>query len=506
MMPGPHMPPAIRRQGDYYHLPPQAHSPVPMNVYANYHHPAQYHGAHPYYPQQYYPPQYHHPQYQHPLPPPCAVNALGSLTAIGITFDTDNRAEHGDPASSLHFVSAVILVTTCATISRIEDAVLSHQRTATAASPPPKTAPKSWADLVRTKNAAAAAAAAATATPAASSQSVSAVNGFAAAKSDSMVDVLRTYDANAANKVAFLEPRGLVNTGNMCYMNSILQTLVFCIPFFDFLDQVGKRAAYSFKSETPLLDAMIMFMREFPVIDSAVSQEQLRLRLKDTELEQYGDAFTPEFVYDVIKRLPRFSHMRRFQYDNTGGTQKIWKKVGYPLDLEIPKEVFPQHMRPGLAVKGGQPKYRLTGVVYHHGKTASGGHYTVDVRRQDGREWIRMDDTILRRIRSEDVAEGGSEEDPRVLAKALEQHKKDSGSASKNIFEQAGFDEDDEAQAEGGWSQVNGSGSGATKKWSGVVNGTATPASSTGKRTPMPDKGAKDNKVAYILFYERVRS
>lgn len=51
-------------------------------------------------------------------------------------------------------------------------------------------------------------------------------------------------------------------------------------------------------------------MREFPVIDSAVTQEQLRLRLKDTELEQYGDAFTPEFVYDVIKRLPRFSHMR----------------------------------------------------------------------------------------------------------------------------------------------------------------------------------------------------
>lgn len=544
------------------------------------------------------------------------------------------------------------------------------ERTATATSPPAKAAPKSWAALLKTQNAATAAAAAAAA-PVSGSNGVSAVNGFAAAKSDSMVDVLRTYNVNADNKIAFTEPRGLVNTGNMCYMNSILQTLVFCIPFYDFLDQVGKRAAYSFKSETPLLDAMIMFMREFPVIDSAVTQEQLRLRLKDTELEQYGDAFTPEFVYDVIKRLPRFSHMRRghqqdaeeflgfllaglhdecvhvmknapaststttanevasptntepsqtegwhevgpkqkasvtrssgiiesetpvtkifggklrselrvpglknsvtlepyqplqldigapnvnnivdalkgltrpetlqgdfnsprgpntsatkqvfietlppvlilhlkrFQYDNTGGTQKIWKRVGYPLDLEIPKEVFPQHMRPGLAVKGGQPKYRLTGVVYHHGKTASGGHYTVDVRRQDGREWIRMDDTILRRIRSEDVAEGGSEEDPRVLAKALEQHKKDSGSASKNIFEQAGFDEED-PQAEGGWSQVNGSGSGAgSKKWSGVVNGTATPASSTGKRTPMADKGAKDNKVAYILFYERVRS
>lgn len=36
----------------------------------------------------------------------------------------------------------------------------------------------------------------------------------------------------------------------------ILQILVFCIPFFDFLDQVGKRAAHSFKSDTPLVDAM----------------------------------------------------------------------------------------------------------------------------------------------------------------------------------------------------------------------------------------------------------
>jgi hypothetical protein len=34
------------------------------------------------------------------------------------------------------------------------------------------------------------------------------------------------------------------------------------------------------------------------------------MRLKDNELEQYGDAFIPEYVYDVIKRLPRFSSMR----------------------------------------------------------------------------------------------------------------------------------------------------------------------------------------------------
>jgi hypothetical protein len=51
-------------------------------------------------------------------------------------------------------------------------------------------------------------------------------------------------------------------------------------------------------------------MREYPVIDSAVSVEKLRMRLKQGELEDYGEAFVPEFVYDVTKHLPRFSAMR----------------------------------------------------------------------------------------------------------------------------------------------------------------------------------------------------
>jgi len=51
-------------------------------------------------------------------------------------------------------------------------------------------------------------------------------------------------------------------------------------------------------------------MREYSVIDSAPSIEKLRMRLKENELEQYGEAFTPDFVYNVINRLPRFSTMR----------------------------------------------------------------------------------------------------------------------------------------------------------------------------------------------------
>lgn len=212
----------------------------------------------------------------------------------------------------------------------------------------------------------------------------------------------------------------------------------------------------------------------------------------------------------TIETLPQvlILHLKRFQYDNAGGTQKIWKKIGYPLDLEIPKEVFPQHKRGGILAHGGLPKYRLIGVVYHHGKNASGGHYTVDVRRQDGIEWVRLDDTMIRRVRSEDVAEGGSEEDPKVLAAALQQHKDDAVS-SQNVFDKFVQESEEQAQAEKGWSQVNGASSGSTtasKKWSGVVNGAVTPLHSSGHQTPVGRLTIKDNKVAYLLFYQRIKA
>ena len=195
-------------------------------------------------------------------------------------------------------------------------------------------------------------------------------------------------------------------------------------------------------------------------------------------------------------------HLKRFQYDSSGGTQKIWKRIGYPLDLELPKEVFPTAKRGGMAVNGGLPRYRLTAVVYHHGKSAAGGHYTVDLLRQDKREWVRLDDTLIRRIRPQDVAEAGADEDPKMLAKALEKHQHDQNLSKLNPYEQLDGDEDtnDDGSA---WNDVNGNDH--RKRWAGVAAaaaaGTSTP-STAGKRTPKRES-VKDNKVAYILLYER---
>lgn len=211
----------------------------------------------------------------------------------------------------------------------------------------------------------------------------------------------------------------------------------------------------------------------------------------------------------TIETLPQvlILHLKRFQYDNAGGTQKIWKKIGYPLELEIPKEVFPTHKRGALLAHGGLPKYRLLSVVYHHGKNASGGHYTVDVRRQDGQEWIRLDDTVIRRVRREEVAEEGSEEDPKMLAAALEQHRNDQFLPNNNTYNSFSSGSEDQSQSEGIWNQVNGTTSGlatGAKKLSGVGNGPTTPTNSSGKMTPVGRSAIKDAKVAYILFYQRI--
>lgn len=81
-------------------------------------------------------------------------------------------------------------------------------------------------------------------------------------------------------------------------------------------------------------------------------------------------------------------HLKRFYYDDVGGVQKSSKVLGYGSNLEISENVISPARR-GEA----QRRYKLFGVVYHHGRFASGGHYTVDVLRQDRSEWIHIDDT-----------------------------------------------------------------------------------------------------------------
>ena len=84
-----------------------------------------------------------------------------------------------------------------------------------------KPLPKSWAELVRAPNSKAAP----VSSPAVATNGAAAVNGFSSAKAGSLAEALSTFSVDSESKIPFLKPRGLVNMGNMCYMNSVCDTL-----------------------------------------------------------------------------------------------------------------------------------------------------------------------------------------------------------------------------------------------------------------------------------------
>ncbi|KAF8321168.1 cysteine proteinase [Clavulina sp. PMI_390] len=103
----------------------------------------------------------------------------------------------------------------------------------------------------------------------------------------------------------------------------------------------------------------------------------------------------------LIETLPPILivHLKRFEYDMRGGVQKSSKPLLYKTTLEIPKEVLAPNQQ-GVP----PPRYRLYGVVYHHGKYTTGGHYTADILRQNQSEWLRIDDTQIGVISESDVS------------------------------------------------------------------------------------------------------
>lgn len=100
-------------------------------------------------------------------------------------------------------------------------------------------------------------------------------------------------------------------------------------------------------------------------------------------------------------------HLKRFIFEKTGGCQKLIKNIEYPVDLEISKDLLSSGVR-GKVVKG-QRTYRLFAVVYHHGNSATGGHYTTDVFHIGLNGWLRIDDQTVKVINQYQVVKQTAE-------------------------------------------------------------------------------------------------
>ena len=109
-----------------------------------------------------------------------------------------------------------------------------------------------------------------------------------------------------------LRARGLVNTGNMCFANAVLQLLVhtpaFCDLFGELGDLKGQREARGSKTgggATPLVDALVRFFEEFVLKEPQPPRQAAGEKQMEDEEEKRKnsvvDSFEPTYMYDAMK-------------------------------------------------------------------------------------------------------------------------------------------------------------------------------------------------------------
>ncbi|KAJ7441669.1 hypothetical protein B0H11DRAFT_1749599 [Mycena galericulata] len=161
-------------------------------------------------------------------------------------------------------------------------------------------------------------------------------------------------------------------------------------------------------------DALAFIARPQPVTLSRPASSAPSASATPTATAKHAPAAIDASQQVLIDALPPvlILHVKRFYYDKeVAGVVKVGKRVGFGPELEVGADVMSGSARKAV-------RYKLFGAIYHHGVSAAGGHYTLDVlhptRFGAGREgWVRIDDELVSDVRPDDVFGAGGTDDAR---------------------------------------------------------------------------------------------
>lgn len=120
-------------------------------------------------------------------------------------------------------------------------------------------------------------------------------------------EFLHQYKLN--NKPASLQPRGLTNRNNWCYINATLQALLACPPFYNLFSKMPDTpTGRSSESRTAIIESMKTFVKEFNQLPASarLKRADRAARSKEGDVGNIqtdiptGPAFEPTCVYRML--------------------------------------------------------------------------------------------------------------------------------------------------------------------------------------------------------------
>ncbi|KAK3596874.1 hypothetical protein CHS0354_029053 [Potamilus streckersoni] len=173
-------------------------------------------------------------------------------------------------------------------------------------------------------------------------------------------------------------------------------------PIADIFGGLLRSAIFKISSkETATLEPFLTLQLDIQADKVATVKDALDGLVSHEVVHGYNCPKTKEEV-EVVKKLSLeelppvlILHLKCFLY-NKDGCQKLMKKVEYGIDLEITKDLLSSQAKGKMAIT--QRSYKLFAVVYHHGKTVTGGHYTTSVFHPALNGWVNLDDSTVRTV------------------------------------------------------------------------------------------------------------